>query len=60
MSLATLGLAGELSGRVAVNSLWPRTIIATAAIRNGVTDPDRYNYTASVDLQPDLFVSQNP
>jgi citronellol/citronellal dehydrogenase len=29
-----LGLAGELRGKVAVNALWPRTTIATAAIRN--------------------------
>ncbi|HZQ13757.1 MAG TPA: NAD(P)-dependent oxidoreductase [Pseudolabrys sp.] len=34
MSLVVLGLAGELRGRVAVNALWPRTIIATAAIKN--------------------------
>ena len=34
MSLAVLGLAEELKGRVAVNALWPRTTIATAAIRN--------------------------
>lgn len=35
MSLCTLGLAEELRGDgIAVNSLWPRTIIATAAVRN--------------------------
>src|SRR5215472_4406583 len=34
MSLVVLGLAGELRGRVAVNALWPRTTIATAAIAN--------------------------
>jgi citronellol/citronellal dehydrogenase len=34
MSMVVLGLAGELRGRVAVNALWPRTTIATAAIRN--------------------------
>jgi citronellol/citronellal dehydrogenase len=34
MSLVVLGLAGELKGYVAVNALWPRTTIATAAIRN--------------------------
>jgi len=35
MSLTTLGLARELAGRgVCVNSLWPATIIETAAIRN--------------------------
>jgi len=34
MSLVVLGLAGELRGKVAINALWPRTTIATAAIRN--------------------------
>src|SRR5882762_1222208 len=33
MSLVVLGLAGELRGKVAVNTLWPRTTIATAAVR---------------------------
>ena len=35
ISLVVLGLAGELRARgVAVNALWPRTTIATSAIRN--------------------------
>jgi citronellol/citronellal dehydrogenase len=35
MSLCVLGLAGELRGRgIAVNALWPRTTIATAAVNN--------------------------
>jgi citronellol/citronellal dehydrogenase len=35
MSLVVLGLAGELRGKgIAVNALWPRTTIATAAIKN--------------------------
>lgn len=35
MSLAVLGLAGELRAkRIAVNALWPRTTIATAAVKN--------------------------
>jgi citronellol/citronellal dehydrogenase len=35
MSLCVLGLAGELRSRgIAVNALWPRTTIATAAVRN--------------------------
>ena len=34
MSLCALGLAGELRGEVSVNALWPRTVIATAAVRN--------------------------
>jgi citronellol/citronellal dehydrogenase len=35
MSLVVLGLAGELRDKgIAVNALWPRTTIATSAIRN--------------------------
>jgi citronellol/citronellal dehydrogenase len=35
MSLVVLGLAGELRGKgIAVNALWPRTVIATAAVKN--------------------------
>ena len=35
MSLCVLGLSGELRAKgIAVNALWPRTTIATAAIRN--------------------------
>lgn len=35
MSLVVLGLAGELRDKkIAVNALWPRTTIATAAIKN--------------------------
>jgi citronellol/citronellal dehydrogenase len=35
MSMVVLGLAGELRGKgIAVNALWPRTTIATAAVKN--------------------------
>ncbi len=35
MSLVVLGLAGELrAAGIAVNALWPRTVIATAAVQN--------------------------
>uniref|UniRef100_A0A0K3CM76 Hydroxysteroid dehydrogenase-like protein 2 n=1 Tax=Rhodotorula toruloides TaxID=5286 RepID=A0A0K3CM76_RHOTO len=33
MSLATVGLAGELKGKVGVNALWPLTYVSTEAIR---------------------------
>jgi citronellol/citronellal dehydrogenase len=36
MSLVTLGMSAEFEGKVAFNSLWPRTIIATAAIEFAV------------------------
>jgi citronellol/citronellal dehydrogenase len=34
MSIVVLGLAGEQRGKIAVNALWPRTTIATAAVKN--------------------------
>jgi citronellol/citronellal dehydrogenase len=35
MSLCVMGLAGELRAKgIAVNALWPRTTIATSAVRN--------------------------
>jgi citronellol/citronellal dehydrogenase len=34
MSMCVLGMAGEFKGRVGINALWPRTIIATAAVMN--------------------------
>jgi citronellol/citronellal dehydrogenase len=33
MSICVLGMAAEFAGKVAVNALWPRTAVATAAIR---------------------------
>jgi citronellol/citronellal dehydrogenase len=38
MSLCVLGFAGEFAGKVAVNALWPRTAIATAAVANVLAD----------------------
>lgn len=34
MSMIAMGLAAELKGKVGVNTLWPRTTIATAAVQN--------------------------
>lgn len=34
MSLCVLGMAGEFRGKIGVNALWPRTAIATAAVKN--------------------------
>lgn len=36
MSMVTLGMSAEFAGKVAFNSLWPKTIIATAAIEFAV------------------------
>ena len=34
MSMCVLGMAGEFEGKIAFNALWPRTAIATAAVKN--------------------------
>jgi citronellol/citronellal dehydrogenase len=34
MSLCVLGMAEEFKGEIAFNALWPRTAIATAAMKN--------------------------
>ncbi|HQY61652.1 MAG: NAD(P)-dependent oxidoreductase [Myxococcales bacterium] len=51
MSLCVLGMAEELRGkRIAVNALWPRTVIATAAVQNllGGDDTMRGSRTAEI------------
>lgn len=52
MSLATLGLAEEFRGRVAVNSLWPQTIIATAAIHM-LGGPDLMKHCRKPEIMAD-------
>ncbi|MEL6188943.1 MAG: hypothetical protein AAFU79_30350 [Myxococcota bacterium] len=34
MSMCVHGMSGEFAGRIGVNALWPRTAIATAAVKN--------------------------
>ena len=54
MSLVVLGLAGELRGKgIAVNALWPRTIIATAAIQNLLGGEARMHQARKPDIVAD-------
>jgi citronellol/citronellal dehydrogenase len=54
MSLVVLGLAGELRPKgVAVNALWPRTIIATAAIKNLLGGETRLRQARSPEIMAD-------
>jgi citronellol/citronellal dehydrogenase len=49
MSLTTLGFAHEFAARgIAVNSLWPRTLIATAAVRNLLGDGIQRSRTVEI------------
>ncbi|MES2254591.1 MAG: NAD(P)-dependent oxidoreductase, partial [Pseudomonadota bacterium] len=40
MSMCVLGMAAEFSGKIAFNALWPRTAIATAAIKLAMGSAD--------------------
>ena len=54
MSLCVLGLAGELrDAGIAVNALWPRTTIATAAIANIVGGEDMMRASRKPDIMAD-------
>lgn len=51
MSMIVLGLAEEFKGRVAVNALWPQTLIATSAIK--MIDPDLIRQSRKPDIMAD-------
>ena len=54
MSLLTLGMAEELREfGIAVNSLWPKTTIATAAIEFAVGDKKMLNVCRTVEIMAD-------
>ncbi len=54
MSLVVLGLAGELrEKRIAVNALWPRTTIATSAIKNLVGGDAMMHASRTPDILAD-------
>ena len=54
MSLVVLGLAGELrEKKIAVNALWPRTTIATAAIKNLLGGDEMMRASRSTQIMAD-------
>ena len=54
MSMCVLGMAGELRlDGIAVNALWPRTGIATAAIRNALAGDEGMNMCRTPDIMAD-------
>jgi citronellol/citronellal dehydrogenase len=63
MSLVVLGLAGELRDRgIAVNALWPRTTVATAAIKNRIGGDRVMRMSRTPDIMADAayLVFQKP
>jgi citronellol/citronellal dehydrogenase len=54
MSMCVLGMAGELRpDGIAVNALWPRTGIATAAIRNALLGDEGMRACRTTDIMAD-------
>jgi citronellol/citronellal dehydrogenase len=54
MSMCVLGMAGEFrADGIAVNALWPRTGIATAAIRNALAGDEGMKMCRTVDIMAD-------
>ena len=54
MSLCVLGMAEEFKGEgVAVNALWPRTAIATAAIKNALGGDEVMNISRTPEIMGD-------
>jgi citronellol/citronellal dehydrogenase len=63
MSLCTLGLSAELAAQgIAVNSLWPRTMIATAAVENLLGGPQALSHCRKPAIMADAahFILTQP
>jgi citronellol/citronellal dehydrogenase len=53
MSMCVLGMAEEFKGRVAVNALWPRTVIATAAVQNLLGGDEAIKHSRTPEIMAD-------
>lgn len=53
MSMCVLGMAEEFKGRIAFNALWPRTAIATAAVKNVLAGDDGLRRCRTPDIVAD-------
>ena len=53
MSLCVLAMAEEFKGKIAVNALWPRTTIATAAIRNVLAGDEGMRHCRTPEIVAD-------
>jgi citronellol/citronellal dehydrogenase len=63
MTMIALGLSGELKKyNIAVNSLWPRTTIATAAVRNLLGGEELVNMSRTPEIIADaaFYILQKP
>ena len=48
-----LGMAAEFRGRIAVNALWPRTAIKTAAVKNVLGGNEMMEKSRSPEIMAD-------
>ncbi len=53
MSMCVLGMAEEFKGKVAFNALWPRTTIATAAVKNLIGGEELMQKSRTPDIIAD-------
>ncbi|HEX2761466.1 MAG TPA: NAD(P)-dependent oxidoreductase [Rhizomicrobium sp.] len=53
MSLCVLGMAEEFRGQIAFNALWPRTAIATAAMRNVLAGEEGMGHCRTTEIVAD-------
>jgi len=53
MSMCVLGMAEEFKGEIAFNALWPRTGIATAAVRNALAGDEGMKHCRTPDILSD-------
>ncbi len=53
MSLCVLGMSAEFEGQVAFNALWPRTGIATAAIKFALAGDEGLRHCRTTDIMAD-------
>ncbi len=53
MSMCVLGMAGEFRGKLGINALWPRTAIATAAVKYALGGEAMMQKSRTVDIIAD-------
>lgn len=53
MSLCVLGLAEEHRGKIGVNALWPKTVIATAAVQNLLGGEETLKHARTAEVVAD-------
>jgi citronellol/citronellal dehydrogenase len=53
MSMCVLGMAAEFAGKLGINALWPRTAIATAAVKNLLGGDNAMRQCRTVDIMAD-------